>query len=117
MLPVMASLIPLERVLVNLLSNSMNALDRMDKEDKWVNISTRTVKDKCVIEVLDNGPGIPDEIIDHIFDPLFIADENSQGMGLGLAIVKHLLEEIGGTIKARTLKTGGALFRIKLPLI
>jgi len=115
--PVSASKIPMERVVVNLISNSMNALDRVQKEDKWIKIKTRTFRDKGIIEVQDNGPGIPDEMIDYIFDPLLTTEEDGKGMGLGLAIANYLIEDIGGSIQARTPDEGGALFKISLPLI
>ena len=84
----------IEQVIINLLSNAMNALDRLDKEDKWVRVKTNSLNNICSIEISDNGPGIPDEVKEHIFDPLFTTENNFESMGLGLSIVQHLLERI-----------------------
>ncbi|MBN2414489.1 PAS domain S-box protein [bacterium] len=113
---VKTGILPLEQALINLLSNSMHALDTLDIEEKWVRIRTRQYKRTCIIEVTDNGPGIPEDILVRLFEPLALPAEQSQGMGLGLSIVKHLLEEIKGTIEAGNIKGGGARFRIRLPL-
>ena len=105
-----------EQVMVNLLSNAMFALDQLDREDKWVVVRTRKAGKYCLIEVCDNGPGIPEELHARIFDPLYTTREKGEGMGLGLPIVQHLLMQIHGSIKLKNRSEGGAQFTIKLPL-
>lgn len=72
---------------------------------------TRVVR----IAVTDNGPGIPAEIIDRVFDPFFSTKETGQGTGLGLAVSARLIEGMGGTIQVDSPEEGGCCFSIFLP--
>ncbi|HEY8507650.1 MAG TPA: HAMP domain-containing sensor histidine kinase, partial [Steroidobacteraceae bacterium] len=68
------------------------------------------------IIVSDNGPGIPDELVDQIFEPFVTTKEIGKGTGLGLAVCARLIEGMGGIIKADgASQGGGATFRIVLP--
>ena len=69
-----------------------------------------------VIEVSDNGPGIADEIAEHLFDPFFTTKELGEGTGLGLSICARLVDGMGGRIDAANDPEGGALFVIRLPV-
>lgn len=69
-----------------------------------------------VIEVTDNGPGIADEIFDHLFDPFFTTKAPGEGTGLGLSICARLLDGMGGRLDAANSPEGGALFVIRLPV-
>lgn len=66
------------------------------------------------IMVADNGPGIPMELVDQIFEPFVTTKEVGKGTGLGLAVCSKLIEGMGGVIRADA-KDGGATFRIMLP--
>lgn len=70
-----------------------------------------------VIEVTDNGHGIPEEYVDQLFDPFFTTKEPGEGTGLGLSICARLIEGMGGEIEASNRPTGGASFVIRLPLV
>jgi two-component system NtrC family sensor kinase len=67
------------------------------------------------IAVTDNGPGIPLEIMDRVFDPFFSTKETGQGTGLGLAVSARLIEGMGGTIRVDSPEGGGACFSVFLP--
>ena len=67
------------------------------------------------ISVADNGPGIPPEIMDRVFDPFFSTKETGQGTGLGLAVSARLIEGMGGTISVDSPESGGACFSVLLP--
>jgi signal transduction histidine kinase len=67
------------------------------------------------IAVKDNGPGIPLEIMDRVFDPFFSTKETGQGTGLGLAVSARLIEGMGGTIRVDSPAGGGACFSVYLP--
>ena len=108
---------PLEQVVLNLVTNAIHALDRIDKEDKCVEVRTRTRNESCLIEIADNGPGIPEDHLARIFDPLFTTEQNGKGMGLGLAIVEELLRQFKGSIKASNRKQGGVLMTVQIPLL
>jgi signal transduction histidine kinase len=67
-----------------------------------------------VIEVADNGPGIPDERLRLVFEPFF-STKGSMGTGLGLAVTRKTVQEHAGDITVSRSPEGGALFRIVLP--
>ncbi len=67
------------------------------------------------IEVADNGPGIPAELLDQIFEPFVTTKEPGKGTGLGLAVCERLVETMGGVIRARSAPDRGAIFTIILP--
>lgn len=72
--------------------------------------------DVVEISVSDNGPGIPSELIDQVFEPFVTTKEIGKGTGLGLAVCSRLIEGMGGIIKADAVpEGGGATFRIVLP--
>jgi signal transduction histidine kinase len=66
-----------------------------------------------VVTIADNGPGIPAEKLDKIFEPYFTTKE--KGTGLGLAIVKHNTELYNGAVEVESSLGEGTLFRVKLP--
>ena len=67
-----------------------------------------------VIDVADDGPGVPDDLRDRIFNPFFTT--KPRGSGLGLAIVRKIVDAHDGRIVVTRLGTGGARFRVTLPL-
>ena len=71
------------------------------------------------ITVADEGPGISDEDLPHIFDRFYRSDQsrNTPGTGLGLSIVAHTVNSHGGWIKASRAPGGGALFTMHLPTV
>ncbi len=73
---------------------------------------------KIIIEISDNGPGIPEELIDRIFEPNFTTKNQGAkfGLGLGLAISNEIVRQHGGFIRASNKKEGGAKFEIILPV-
>jgi signal transduction histidine kinase len=72
-----------------------------------------------VIDVADNGPGIPRADLQRVFERFYRVDKsrvrNPGGTGIGLAIVKNLVELLGGTVVARNRDEGGAVFTVTLP--
>jgi nitrogen fixation/metabolism regulation signal transduction histidine kinase len=116
-LPVMIDPQMLRACLDNLVRNAIQALveSRNDETIGQVIIATRRSDDGHVLlEVRDNGPGIPPETRERVFDPYYTT--RGDGTGLGLAIVKKTILEHGGTITCDESKEGGAMFRIQLPL-
>ncbi|HRZ40754.1 MAG TPA: ATP-binding protein, partial [Candidatus Omnitrophota bacterium] len=108
-----------EQVLINLLSNAMDAVS--DIRGKIIVRASSFAGEeetgqKLVLEVIDNGCGIPPEIIDKIFDPFFTTKKVGQGTGLGLSMVFTIIENHKGTIRAESEKGKGTKFTITLPL-
>ena len=66
--------------------------------------------------VRDNGPGIPQDILGRLFDPLFTTAQDGEGMGLGLPIVQNLLSQCNGSIVVKNHKEGGAVFVVNLQM-
>ncbi len=101
---------PLRRAFSNLLRNAVEACGGSGR----VCISLVRGQDAVVIEIADNGPGIPREKHDLIFQPYY--SDKPDGTGLGLALVRQTVEQHGGTITVSDTPGGGATFSIRLPL-
>lgn len=103
----------LEQVFTNLLSNSIQAMSNGGViAIKLANKTTTGDSPEVEVTVSDTGPGIPDEIKDHIFEP-FVTN-NPQGTGLGLAITKRIITAHKGTINVTSFP-GGTVFQVTLP--
>jgi len=100
-----------EQVLVNLLNNASAALGGSGE----VRIEADENDGFASIRVQDNGPGIAEDLLDHIFTP-FVSGRVRRGSGLGLAIVWSIVREHGGSIRATNRSTGGAEFEFTIPL-
>ena len=106
----------IEQIIINLILNAMNVLDKEYKKDKKIIITTKLIDDTVIVEVIDNGLGIPKDNINHIFDPFFTTRVDEEGMGIGLSIVQNIIFGMGGTIVAENNKDCGSRFIISLPL-
>lgn len=102
----------LVRVITNLVKNALQAVP-FGKKPK-IEVKLRENNGNVCIIVSDNGTGIPDELVDRIFEPKFTT--KSSGSGFGLAIVKKIVEEYDGNIRFRNNSNEGASFIISLPL-
>lgn len=98
----------------NLLDNALKY--GLDGDANRIEVRGRRAGDEALLEVEDHGPGIPSEVLPHVFEPLFRGSERGEGLGLGLAIVKRLIEARGGRILAGRGAAGGARFVVELPL-
>ena len=94
-----------ERVLVNLLTNSMHALSHSEKKE--ISIETQYLNNRTVIKIQDSGEGINDKIQDKIFLPFFTTRQN--GSGIGLTLAKSIMEAHNGYIVYRNVE-GGSVF-------
>lgn len=112
-MPVRIDPMMLRRCLDNLIRNAAQALHSAERHGRVV-VEAYRRGGSAYIEVRDNGPGVPREAWDRIFDPYYTT--KSEGTGLGLAIVKKVVLEHGGEIELTDSREGGALFRIELPL-
>jgi nitrogen fixation/metabolism regulation signal transduction histidine kinase/HAMP domain-containing protein len=109
---VMADKNQLIRVFNNLINNSVQAIGKTKKGKVVISIDRKD--DMHIIKVSDNGPGIPEEMVDKIFSPSFTT--KTSGMGLGLALVKSIIQEAGGHITFSSSPDKGTEFIISLPV-
>jgi two-component system, NtrC family, sensor kinase len=101
------------QIFMNLLTNAAQAL--AGRSGATITIRTETRGDQVLVEIGDNGPGIPPEVLPRIFDPFFTTKEVGEGTGLGLAIVHELVERHGGTIDVHSEVGTGTRFLVTLP--
>jgi C4-dicarboxylate-specific signal transduction histidine kinase len=103
----------LQQVLINLVMNSLDAMEGLPKERRLIVIRTRKSGDGMItLEVIDQGKGIPSEIMPRLFGPLVTSKED--GLGLGLAISKTIIDHHQGTLKAGNNPDVGARFSFSL---
>jgi len=105
----------LQQVLMNLVGNAQQAIEQHG-QGGTIRLSTKRIGERRVLlEVADNGPGIPQIILARIFDPFFTTKPVGVGTGLGLSIVLSVVREHGGQVHVSSPPQGGAVFQIELP--
>ena len=103
----------LGQVLVNLLANAADAIG--DKPNPRVALRVRRIDNEAIIEVEDNGPGVPPDLREKIFEPFF-STKGDLGNGLGLWISSEIARLHGGSLTLHEGRSGGACFRLSLPI-
>ncbi|MFC1568651.1 sensor histidine kinase [bacterium] len=106
----------IEQVLLNLFSNAV----KYSKDHSKIGIEIKNEQDQFLVQIVDNGFGIPKEALPHIFNKFYrvIDDENEEeieGSGLGLALVKEIIEQHGGTINVQSRIGYGSIFTFNVP--
>ena len=81
----------IEQVLINLISNSVDAIK--NNSEKWIKISISEDSEMILLRIIDSGTGIPNEIQSKLFDPFFTTKNVGEGTGLGLSITKGILDK------------------------
>lgn len=115
----------IKQALLNLTSNAKDAIEgngEIKIKTFFIKNSTEEqepyhIGEYCVIEVQDNGTGIPEKDLDHIFEPFYTTKPKGKGTGLGLSSVYGILKNHGGYVYASNIKPKGASFKIYLPRI
>jgi len=108
------------RVVLNLINNAFYAVDEKKKQnligyEPAVNVGTKKINGKVEISVKDNGNGIPQKVLDKIFQPFFTTKPTGQGTGLGLSLSYDIVKAHGGELKVATKESEGSEFTIELP--
>ena len=111
---VLADPVALEQVIHNLLTNALQALDRMPAMERQITLQLGTDGDCGVLKVIDTGPGIAADVLQRVFEPFFSTREG--GLGLGLSLCETLASSMGGSLAASHNTPRGAVFRLTLPL-
>ena len=111
--PIYGNELRLEQVIINLLQNALTAV--RDIYEPAIYVTTQEVgKSGIVIEVADNGIGLPKGSEEQVFEPFFTTSKPNEGTGLGLAICHQIIKEHGGDLTAANRQGGGAVFTINL---
>ncbi|MGB9081690.1 MAG: HAMP domain-containing sensor histidine kinase [Desulfuromonadaceae bacterium] len=103
----------LKQILLNIIMNALQAME--DGGGKLLIETAPSGGDSVCFTVADNGPGIPAEAIDRIFDRYFTTKKPGEGTGLGLFVTKSLVENMGGNIEVTSRNGGGTTFTVTLP--
>ena len=110
----------LTQVTMALLLNAADAVRAVvrgeDEEPAGVTVHTRRQDGEGILEIADDGPGVPAELRTKIFEPFFTTKAPGEGTGLGLAICYGIVRDHGGRLELDTAPGGGATFRVALPL-
>jgi len=110
------------RVILNLCQNAFDAMrEKLSSRNgksylPKLTVSSRRESNRIVIQIEDNGPGIPDAIKNKVLQPFFTTKKGTQGTGLGLSITNDIVKAHGGEMKIDTNGSGGATFTIGLPI-
>jgi two-component system NtrC family sensor kinase len=110
----------LQQVFLNIIMNATDVLKESSHPDKDTSnnliITTDNIDDTIEIRFIDNGPGIEEDKIQHIFDPFYTTKEPGKGTGLGLSVSYMIIEAQGGKIRAESAKGNGMAIIINLPV-
>jgi two-component system C4-dicarboxylate transport sensor histidine kinase DctB len=110
---VRANAIRLEQVILNLLTNALDAV--AGRPRPTVRVRPERTGEKILIHVEDNGPGIDEAIRSRIAEPFFTTKFGGEGLGLGLSISRAIITELGGSLDFRSAPDTGCTFTIALP--
>jgi two-component system, NtrC family, sensor kinase len=114
------------RVILNLITNAFYVVNEKALSavltptaaiyEPTVSISTKKINGKVEVKVEDNGNGIPQKVLDKIFQPFFTTKPTGQGTGVGLSLSYDIVKAHGGEIKVETKENEGTEFTIQLPI-
>ena len=94
----LVSRVEVEQIILNLISNSVDALVEVEQEEKIITLKAITNSKSLIFSVTDNGPGIPDNIVDRIFEPMFTTKPVGKGTGLGLSLCYSMAQDLQGEL-------------------
>ena len=103
----------LQQVFMNLISNGIDAIGK----DGLIEVKSWLAKTDIMVDITDNGPGIPDDAQRKVFDPFFTTKEAGKGTGLGLWVSYDIIEKMGGSIKLSSQAGRGTTFTIQIPIV
>jgi two-component system, LuxR family, sensor kinase FixL len=108
---VLADKVQIQQVLINLVRNAIDAMSNSEHKELSV-ITTPTADGMIEIQIVDTGPGIPDEVAAQLFQPFFTTKPH--GLGVGLSICRTIVEAHGGQIGTRPNPGAGSIFHFTL---
>jgi len=106
-----------ERIVINLLSNAL----KFSRENTIVRVSLNRVEDSVILKVQDQGPGIPEDKLETVFEQFYQIDDSEKrkqgGTGIGLALVKEYAKILGASVNVRNNVDGGCTFQVVFPIV
>jgi two-component system sensor histidine kinase DctS len=112
--PVLADRILIEQVMVNLIRNGLEAMAEGPRSGDRLTVRLQSEAGMIRLDVADQGPGIPEDLLDRLFDPF--TSTKSAGMGMGLNICRSIVELLRGSLIHAPNPGGGAVFSVRLPV-
>jgi two-component system, NtrC family, sensor kinase len=112
--PTLSDASQIQQVFLNILNNAIDAIGK-DGEVR-ITTSSSPKEKEIAISISDNGPGMPNDVLNRIFDPFFTTKEVGHGTGLGLSISYSIIEKLGGRIMVASEVSKGTTFTIYLPI-
>jgi signal transduction histidine kinase len=111
--PVKAQIGELNQVWTNLIDNALDAMEPNGKGT--LTIKTERDKEFVKVSIIDDGPGVPEDILSRIFDPFFTTKEMGRGTGMGLEVVQRIVNQHNGSIKVKS-QPGNTAFIVCFPI-
>ena len=112
--PIWGSPGQLQQVFTNLILNAYQAM--LDQGGGELTVKSALHSGMVEVDVIDTGPGIPKERLDHLFEPFFTTKPEGKGTGLGLSIVYGIVQSHGGNIRVESVEGRGTCFSVSLPV-
>jgi two-component system NtrC family sensor kinase len=103
----------LQQVFLNLITNAIDAISK----DGRIDVVSRRDKDTIVVEVTDDGPGIPEDRRRKVFDPFYTTKDTGKGTGLGLWVSYDIIAKMGGAIQLKSEVGVGTTFTVSIPVV
>jgi two-component system, LuxR family, sensor kinase FixL len=108
--------VEIQQVLVNLMVNALDAMHDVPPDERTVEIAlSLDGRNRASVQISDNGPGVPAELAERIFEPYFTT--KAAGLGMGLMICGTIVESHGGALRLAAGRARGACFRFTLPIL
>ena len=104
----------LNHVFMNIILNAAQAMEGKGRLE--IHTGPDPSRNLVLLRISDTGPGIPEDVLPHVFEPFYTTKEEGKGTGLGLSLVYSIIDEHGGRILAGNRPGGGAVFTIELPV-
>jgi len=105
----------IKQVFVNIINNAAQAIRSAEREDGRIAVVAKCWLDGVAVSIADNGPGMPESVAQHVFEPFFSTKSEGEGTGLGLSICQGIVKEHGGSITVDAGTGTGATFTVELP--
>jgi signal transduction histidine kinase len=106
----------MQQVISNMMINAIHAIEEKGAENPMIAIRTRLENGEIVLDIEDNGCGMPEDVMTHIYDPFFTTKEPGRGTGLGMPIVESILHKHGATIELKSRVGVGTRFTMRFPV-